>query len=186
MKVLLFIFLLFITAEGRSQYDTNHIRRVYDYMHTEEFKSILAQKSKQQTEEDIKNYKAIRKRANSYRKQQKGHVLFWTSPGKCFFPGFYSVADTSSKFIYYKGTDSVVFSRSTQINLLISYVPPNHSACAQKIMTAVQYITSDILEVHYFPDWGAAIKFGYEDILRFKVSKSGTVEFLFQHGIHHN
>jgi hypothetical protein len=114
MKRIVFISLFFIGIKGAGQYDTSRIRIVFDYLQTDNLKSSLEQMSDRQTEKNIREYKAIRKRARSYRKQQKGTVLFWTSSGRCFIPSNdYFIPDTSTRYSR-DDEDSISFRRFTK------------------------------------------------------------------------
>src|SRR6185436_8696826 len=68
-----------------SQTDTADIRKVFNYLQTEHFKTSLKNFTENKIKENIKNYKAIRKRAGSYRAQEKDRSDFWTR-SSCFVP----------------------------------------------------------------------------------------------------
>lgn len=178
--------MFFIGIKGSGQYDTSGIRIVFDYLQTDNFKSSLEQISDRQAKKDIREYKAIRKRARSYRKQQKETVLFWTSSGRCFIPSNdYFIPDTSSRYSR-NGEDSLAFRRFTKQVLNITYLPLNNLQCAEKISANVYQMSNHILELRHFIGVDNGIKFGYTEILRFSVNEAGKAHLLLIGGIHHN
>jgi hypothetical protein len=187
MKKLALLVLVFISLKGTAQYSIAHIAAVYDYLHSTECKSAIEQLSDQRTEKDIREYPAIRKRAKAYRKEQKGLVLFWTSPGKCFIRGnTYFIPDSTSGERRNDRDSIMGFNRFISKKIDTSLAISPRVGCAGEMTTRFYYLTPEIVEVRYFPDWEAPVKFGYEDILRFKIDKNGVVQFVSIHGIHHN
>ncbi len=184
MKRIILVPLFFICLKGLSQYDTSHIRIVFDYIHTSEFRSSLEKLSDRQTETDIRNYKAIKKRAQSYRQQQRAHVLFWTSLNSCFLPSNdYFLPDTASRY----KTDSLHFKKFDKQPLHMTYNSINARSCTERLIAQPYFLSDRILELHHFNGMGSiSIKFGYTEILRFRINDNGKAELLLMSGIYHN
>jgi hypothetical protein len=183
MKKFLFIFLLCAGYRSMAQYDTSHIRVVLDYIHTPTFKNSLEKLSDRQTEQDIKNFKAIRQRKASYREQQRAHVLFWTASARCFIPhAEYKVPDTGTRL----PDDSLAYRKFNPALLQMNYTSPRQFTCTEKETVQAYYLNEQVLELHHFTGMGnEGIKFGYTEILRFRVN-NGKAELLHIGGIYHN
>ena len=68
-----------------SQTDSADILKIFNYLPTEQFKASLKTFTENRIKDDIRNYKAIRKRAHSYRIQQRDRSDFWARQS-CFVP----------------------------------------------------------------------------------------------------
>ena len=172
MRTLFLLLLSFFSFRLAAQYDTSLISKAFDYIKTDEFKTALKNYTVAEISTNIQTYRAIRKRANRYKKDIRTRMNFWII-NRCLLPeNFYFIPDTTGRFTF---SDSTVHKKFSKYDYERSSLN-----CDNRILVTPIFLDHQTIQLHHF---FGHMPFGESNIIKLRfvadhfqfVSRGGVI-----------